>query len=280
MPAPAVTSLPELPSFPSGPGLPDQPGVFIPKFLTFLAALQNWPAELAALVAYLEGLGGGGGGGSVDWGAIGGTLEDQADLTAYIAAQVAALVDAAPGALDTLNELAAALGDDANFASTVTTALAGKQDASANLDTFAGIAPSANVQSLLAAASYAAFRTALDLKECFPVAVSDESTAITTGDGKITFHCPYDGYLLDVFIGLSTVSSSGAVTVDVELAGASVFDTLPSIDAGEETSLTGTTAVMDGAAPVAVTKGQKFSVNIDAAGTGAKGLKAYFYIRR
>ena len=36
------------------------------------------------------------------------------------------LVNAAPGALDTLNELAAALGDDANFASTVTNSLAGK----------------------------------------------------------------------------------------------------------------------------------------------------------
>ncbi len=36
------------------------------------------------------------------------------------------LIDGAPGALDTLNELAAALGDDANFAATITTALAGK----------------------------------------------------------------------------------------------------------------------------------------------------------
>jgi hypothetical protein len=41
--------------------------------------------------------------------------------------QISDLVDSAPQALDTLNELAAALGDDANFASTVTTALSGKQ---------------------------------------------------------------------------------------------------------------------------------------------------------
>lgn len=46
--------------------------------------------------------------------------------TAYVKAVVAAVVDTAPGALDTLNELAAALGDDANFAGTVTTALAAK----------------------------------------------------------------------------------------------------------------------------------------------------------
>jgi hypothetical protein len=39
---------------------------------------------------------------------------------------IAALIDATPGVLDTLDELAAALGDDANFASTLTTALAGK----------------------------------------------------------------------------------------------------------------------------------------------------------
>lgn len=36
---------------------------------------------------------------------------------------IAALIDSSPGTLDTLNELAAALGDDPNFASTVTTAL-------------------------------------------------------------------------------------------------------------------------------------------------------------
>lgn len=42
----------------------------------------------------------------------------------FVTAQVQTLIDAAPGALDTLNELAAALGDDPNFAATVTSALA------------------------------------------------------------------------------------------------------------------------------------------------------------
>jgi hypothetical protein len=48
------------------------------------------------------------------------------DVDATIADAIAALVAAAPGTLDTLNELAAALGDDADFAATITTALAGK----------------------------------------------------------------------------------------------------------------------------------------------------------
>jgi len=44
----------------------------------------------------------------------------------YVDAEVSAVIDAAPGALDTLNELAAALGDDANYATTTTNALATK----------------------------------------------------------------------------------------------------------------------------------------------------------
>ena len=50
-----------------------------------------------------------------------------------MAVAIGALIDAAPGAMDTLNELAAALGDDPNFASNVTNALAGKLAAASNL---------------------------------------------------------------------------------------------------------------------------------------------------
>jgi hypothetical protein len=57
--------------------------------------------------------------------------EDPASSTSpvrksYLTSQLGNIVDAAPSALDTLNELAAALGDDANFATTVTTNLSNK----------------------------------------------------------------------------------------------------------------------------------------------------------
>jgi hypothetical protein len=52
------------------------------------------------------------------------------DLSSASAAAVAAIVDSAPSTLNTLNELAAALGDDANYASTITTALGNKLDTS------------------------------------------------------------------------------------------------------------------------------------------------------
>ena len=46
--------------------------------------------------------------------------------TAFVSTAVSNLVDAAPGALDTLNELAAAIGDDANFSTTITNSIATK----------------------------------------------------------------------------------------------------------------------------------------------------------
>jgi hypothetical protein len=46
----------------------------------------------------------------------------------YVGTQIANLIDSAPGTLDTLNELAAALGDDPNFATTVATSIGTKQN--------------------------------------------------------------------------------------------------------------------------------------------------------
>lgn len=54
------------------------------------------------------------------------TSSTDAATKGYVDTQVTNLIDAAPGALDTLNELAAALGDDANFSTTVTNSLATK----------------------------------------------------------------------------------------------------------------------------------------------------------
>lgn len=54
------------------------------------------------------------------------------------------IVDGAPGTLDTLNEIAAALADDPNFAATMTTALAGKQPLDADLTAIADLVSAAN----------------------------------------------------------------------------------------------------------------------------------------
>ncbi|WP_105481634.1 prophage tail fiber N-terminal domain-containing protein [Escherichia coli] len=63
---------------------------------------------------------------------------------AFVRKLLAALVDSSPEALDTLNELAAALGNDPNFATTVTDALAGKQPLNGVLTAVSQITPRKN----------------------------------------------------------------------------------------------------------------------------------------
>jgi hypothetical protein len=72
------------------------------------------------------------------------TNTTQIATTAFVRTEIAALVDAAPVTLDTLNELAAALGDDPSFATTVATSLGLK--ATIASPTFTGVpeAPTAS----------------------------------------------------------------------------------------------------------------------------------------
>lgn len=63
----------------------------------------------------------------------------EVDLNTPIQTAVNNLIDSAPGSLDTLNELAAALNDDANFASNVTNTLASLQNNINNLNIQRGV---------------------------------------------------------------------------------------------------------------------------------------------
>lgn len=112
------------------------------------------------------------------------------------------------------------------------------------------------------------------------IALSGEATAISTATAVLTtYHNGDDVVLEDVFIGLAAQSSSGDVTVDVKKNGSTIFSTKPSAAASQDTNLTGgTLAVLSGT--VTLTQGDKLTFNIDAAGTGAKGLKIYLSGRR
>lgn len=107
--------------------------------------------------------------------------------------------------------------------------------------------------------------------EAFCVAASDESTAITTGTAKVTFRMPYAFTLTAVRASLNTVSSSGIPAFDLNEAGASVFSTTLTIDASEKTSTTAATAAVISDSSLA--DDAEMTIDIDTAGTGAKGAK-------
>lgn len=120
------------------------------------------------------------------------TNTTQLATTAFVQAAIAALLHSAPGALDTLDELAAALGDDANFAATITAALAGKQPLDDELTALAGLTSAANklayftgsgsaaladftsaARTLLAATDQAGLRDAMGLGTMATAAAAD-----------------------------------------------------------------------------------------------------------
>ncbi|EMA4786104.1 tail fiber protein, partial [Shigella sonnei] len=73
-----------------------------------------------------------------------GTNNTQIATTAYVREAISGLVGSSPEALDTLNELARALGDDPDFATTMTNKLATKQPLDATLTALAGLTTAAN----------------------------------------------------------------------------------------------------------------------------------------
>ena len=114
--------------------------------------------------------------------------------------------------------------------------------------------------------------TAIPLRHT--VAISDEATAITTGTAKLTFRFATQVYLLEVRANLNTVSSSGNPAFDVNEGGASIFSTTLTIDASEKTSTTAATPAVISDPNIA--DDAEMTVDIDTAGTGAKGAKLTF----
>lgn len=119
----------------------------------------------------------------------------------------------------------------------------------------------------------------LRVYELWGGAVSDETTAITTGAAKLSFSIPYNFAVVGVYATLNTVSSSGTPTFDINEGGTSILSTKIVIDANE---LTGGSAGYQGTASgaavisdAAIAAFAQVTVDIDVAGTGAKGAKVF-----
>lgn len=105
------------------------------------------------------------------------------------------------------------------------------------------------------------------------VAVSDETTALTTGTAKVTFRMPRAVTLTAVRASLVTAQSSGSIfTVDINEAGSTILSTKLTIDNGEKTSTTAATAAV--ISDTSLADDAEITIDIDQVGDGtAKGLK-------
>jgi hypothetical protein len=110
--------------------------------------------------------------------------------------------------------------------------------------------------------------------EVIGIAVSDEETALTTGTAKVTFRMPFAMTVTAVRASLSTASTSGNPTFDINEGGSSILGANKlSIDANEKTSTTAATATS--ISDSALADDAEITIDIDTAGTGAKGAKVY-----
>ena len=111
----------------------------------------------------------------------------------------------------------------------------------------------------------------------YEFALSDETTAITTGAAKVTWRAPHAMTITNLRASLTTVSSSGIPTMDVNRNGTTLLSPKLTVDANEKTSVTAATAF--GLADGTVADDDEITFDIDVAGTGAKGLKVKIYFR-
>jgi hypothetical protein len=125
----------------------------------------------------------------------------KSEAIADATAQVNAVIAAAPAALNTLDELAAALGDDANFASTVTTGLAAKAPIAS--PTFTG--------TVTVAAAGVAFTDKVQTKAGIP--------SLTTIATAVSSNTSLDALGTDEAVRDSLVPLSGAVNISFEATG-------------------------------------------------------------
>ena len=105
------------------------------------------------------------------------------------------------------------------------------------------------------------------------VAISDETTALTTGTAKVTFRMPCAMTVTAVRLSLTTVSSSGTPTVDINETGTTILSTKLTCDASEKTSTTAATAAV--ISDSALADDAEITLDIDTAGTGATGAKVW-----
>lgn len=114
-------------------------------------------------------------------------------------------------------------------------------------------------------------------RDMFPVAlgfaISNETSALSIGTQKLTVRSPFEFTLTEVRASLIVASSSGDPTFDINMNGTSVLSTKLSIDVGERTSLSATTAPVISVATI--TDDSELTFDIDTAGTGAIGAKIW-----
>lgn len=140
------------------------------------------------------------------------TNTTQIATTAYVQTEITDLINSAPGALDTLNELAAALGNDASFATTVTNSLAAKAPLNLTLNAQTGTTYTfvlTDNGKLVTASNASAQTYSIPTNASVAFPIGTQINIIQIGAGQVTINA--------VTSGTTTVASTGATAAAPKL---------------------------------------------------------------
>jgi len=155
------------------------------------------------------------------------------------------------------------------------------QPLDSDLTTIAGLTATTDnfivsVASAWASRTPAQVRTTLQIPETLMIAVGDETTACTTGTGKLTFFMPYAMTVTAVLASLNTQCTGSTFIIDINEAGTSILSTKLSIDASEDTSATAASAAV--ISDSALAQYAKMTIDFDQVGATIAGAGAKVYI--
>lgn len=103
-------------------------------------------------------------------------------------------------------------------------------------------------------------------------AISDETTALTTGTAKLTFRMPFAMTVTEVRLSVNTAPTGSTLIVDINEGGTTILSTKLSIDAGEKTSTTAATPPVISDASLA--DDAEITIDIDQIGSTIAGAGA------
>tara|TARA_R110000787_G_scaffold7219_1_gene24784 strand:+ start:955 stop:3888 length:2934 start_codon:yes stop_codon:yes gene_type:complete len=111
------------------------------------------------------------------------------------------------------------------------------------------------------------------------IALSDETTALTTGTSKVTFRSPGNIKASLFRLSCATAPTGSVITVDINVEGVSILSTKLTIDAGEKTSRTAVTAMQFVTGEDVIGDDNEITIDIDGVGStiAGAGLKLIMY---
>ena len=118
-------------------------------------------------------------------------------------------------------------------------------------------------------------KTADRTLEVLCISCSDETTNLTTGTAKVTFHMPFAMTLTSVKATCTTAPAGSTIIVDINEAGSTILSTKLSIDASEKTSSTAASKAVISDASLANDALMTIDIDQIGSGTAGTGLKVW-----